>query len=460
VLKHVTLIVLLGSLRAHGCSADDELPRGQIVDKIACKADPGQSYALYLPSSYSPSRTWPILFCFDPGARGRVPVGLFRAAAEQYGYILAGSNNSRNGPQGQNAESMKAMWEDTQGRFLIDPARIFAAGMSGGARVACGFAQGSPLFAGVVAFAAGFPNAQAPAWVPFFFFGAAGRDDFNYAELRRLDDQLDKLGAVKRIVTFDGGHGWPPAEICAQAIEWLELQSMKAGKRPRDAALIDELYRKAARAAEGSADSGELYLQNRAIAEDFKGLKDVSEFESASARLAASKEVKKFLQDEKAQQENQYSRQADLMGQWKRRSDGEESADAFPRFNSLLLELKRQAEAPADSSRRRVARRVLEGCYVQANEESRSLRASQNYQAAARSLEFAAAIHADRPQLLFNLAVVYASGRDRKGALDALKRAVEQGFHDGGALDREETFNFLRGDPTMRSLLEKIRKPQ
>jgi predicted esterase len=463
VLKRVILFALLGSLRAPACPAGDDPPLGQIVEKVACKSDPGQSYALYLPSSYSPSRSWPILFCLDPGARGRVPVDLFRAAAEQYGYIVVGSNNSRNGPQGQNTAAMKAMWEDTQDRFAIDPARIFAAGMSGGARVACGFAQGSPLFAGVIAFAAGFPNAQTPVKVPFFFFGAAGIDDFNYPEMRRLDDELDKLGAIKRTVTFDGGHGWPPAEVCTRGIEWLELQSMKAGKRPRDETLIDSLYRKAvasAHAAEGKGGSGEVYLLEKALVEDFRGLKDVSEFENGLARLAASREVKRFLQDEKEQQAGQYRRQAELMGSWTRRYNGDESADAIPRFESLLSELKRQAQAPEDSSRRRVARRVLEGTYIGAYEESRSLLAHLDYRAAARMLELSAAIHADRPQLLYNLATVYAKGRDRKSAIDALKRAVEQGFRDSVALEHEEAFNFLRGDPALKSLLQKIGKQQ
>jgi hypothetical protein len=73
-------------------------------------------------------------------------------------------------------------------------------------------------------------------------------------------------------------------------------------------------------------------------------------------------------------------------------------------------------------------------------------------------LELAAAIHGDRPQLLYGLATVYARGRDRKGAIDALKRAVEQGFRDAAALEREEAFNFLRGDATLKMLLEEIRK--
>ena len=40
-----------------------ELPlAGQVIDKVLCAGSPGQSYALYLPSNYTPSKRRPILY--------------------------------------------------------------------------------------------------------------------------------------------------------------------------------------------------------------------------------------------------------------------------------------------------------------------------------------------------------------------------------------------------------------
>src|SRR5947209_5644709 len=89
-----------------------DLPRGQIIDAVKCVADRSQSYALYLPSNYSPDRTWNVILAFDPGARGRRPVERYQAAAEKYGYIVAGSNNSRNGPWEVSLTAAKAMSGD------------------------------------------------------------------------------------------------------------------------------------------------------------------------------------------------------------------------------------------------------------------------------------------------------------------------------------------------------------
>ena len=71
-----------------GFAAAEMLPSGEPVDKVVCADDAEQSYALYLPAAYSSDRRWPIIYIFEPGARGPLAVGVFRAAAEKYGYIL------------------------------------------------------------------------------------------------------------------------------------------------------------------------------------------------------------------------------------------------------------------------------------------------------------------------------------------------------------------------------------
>jgi hypothetical protein len=75
-----------------------EFPTGTIVPVVVTMAEPDQTYALYLPSSCDARRTWPAIFAFDPAARGQLPLECFRESAEKYGYIVVGSNISRNGP--------------------------------------------------------------------------------------------------------------------------------------------------------------------------------------------------------------------------------------------------------------------------------------------------------------------------------------------------------------------------
>ena len=182
-------IVLLLTLAATAAAAD--FPRGQVVDDVKCENDASQSYVLYLPSNYSPDRAWPVLLAFDPRANAKAPVTTYQAAAEKYGYILAASKNSRNGPYNIGIAAAHAMYQDVTTRFKADLKRVYATGHSGGSRLAMGLAiqidKGN--FAGVIASSAAFPFPNPPERLDFPVFGTAGTEDFNYVEMQRFDRQ-------------------------------------------------------------------------------------------------------------------------------------------------------------------------------------------------------------------------------------------------------------------------------
>ena len=139
-----------------------ELPApGQIAD-VSSGSDAAQTYAMYLPSAYTPAKRWPIIYFFDPGGRGRRPVELYKDIAETYGFILAGSYNSRNFSSDE-GKAVNAIWQDTHSRLALDERRSYASGFSGGARVAGAMALSGPTgqVAGVIAHGAGYPRSGA-----------------------------------------------------------------------------------------------------------------------------------------------------------------------------------------------------------------------------------------------------------------------------------------------------------
>src|ERR1044071_4937063 len=106
------------------------------------------------------------------------------------------------------------MLRDSDRLFAIDDARMYATVFSGGARVAVSIAAGCKCLAGVMANGAGFPVDLTPSpQMHFVFFGAAGIDDFNYPELKSLEEPLTKAGINHRIQTFDGRHEWPTISV-------------------------------------------------------------------------------------------------------------------------------------------------------------------------------------------------------------------------------------------------------
>ena len=219
-------------------------------------------------------------------------VETYRAAAEAYGFIVAGSNNSRNGPWQASAASIQAMSADLARRFAIDEKRFYLTGMSGGARVALQIALGSKIIAGVIASSAGYPDNQPRKTLSFALFGTAGTEDFNYSELRLLDRALT---TPHRVAIFEGGHTLPPAAVALEAIEWMELQAMKAGRKTRDEGLIDRLFDKSQHAIAVAASPAATVHLLQDLADDFGGLRDVAAFTARASDMSRQKDVKQAL---------------------------------------------------------------------------------------------------------------------------------------------------------------------
>ena len=109
----VFLLTLL--LYAAGAAAAVELPRGTLIEKVVCESQRDQTYALYLPSTYTPERQWPILYAFDARGQGKPVAELFRRAAESYGWIVVSSSNTASDVEGErpmegNFAAMRALW--------------------------------------------------------------------------------------------------------------------------------------------------------------------------------------------------------------------------------------------------------------------------------------------------------------------------------------------------------------
>jgi predicted esterase len=231
-------ILLLGP--AFGGTA---LPTGEVIPRVVCQAKPAFSYALYLPTGYRADRPWPVLFGFSPGGAGEEPVRLFQKAAERFGWIVVGSNDSRNGPLRPALEASEALWEDVHARFAVDPKRSYGAGFSGGARMALRLALKHPReFAGLISIGAfGTAEGMLTGLGHLDFHLSGGLEDFNHWELLRGRKELQRRGWRALADRFEGGHRWAPEALTEPMLGFLELGAMRRGLVARDPALEVEV---------------------------------------------------------------------------------------------------------------------------------------------------------------------------------------------------------------------------
>jgi predicted esterase len=461
-------------------SQTTEIPRGQIVDKLICLHDETQSYAVYLPSNYTPARKWPVLYAFDPGARGKVPVERYREAAEKYGWIVVGSNNSRNGAFQPSVDAWNAISNDTHERFAIDDQRTYVTGFSGGARLAIYFAtRCQDCIAGVIASGAGYPVGITPsAEQHFALFSTTGIEDFNFSEVKGLDEALTRAGMTHRTEVFTGRHEWPPTPVAIEALEWMELQAMKTGKRERDANLIDSAWQRKllqAHAFEEAKQTYDAYQIYFALNDSFKGLRDVAEVEKKISQLRDSTEVKTAIRDEQqqikkqreietrlrglmsARGQNTANENSGAEGNGRDRENPSDGLDPETRLQGMLAELRKQAGRTEDSGDRRVARRVMDGVFIGLFEQGMNLLQTQKRnEEPVRTFKLATEVNPERAGAFFYLAWAYAADGQKKKSLQALKTAVEKGFSDLSAITGNKAFDGIRDEAQYRQIIQAV----
>ncbi len=380
-----------------------------------------------------------------------------RTAAEKFGYIVAASNNSRNGANGGSMEAAEALWNDTQQRFSLAAHRRYVAGMSGGARVATRIALAcQDCVAGVIANAAGFPIGSEPSrTMKFAYFAAVGNADFNYSEFVGLRRKLDDAGAHYRIRIFEGKHGWAPAEVWLEALDWMDLRAMSAGTLARDQPRIqktleDELKRAAEfqSGVHAKANPLEAFRQYQAVVRDFEGLADIGPAQKLLAELEKNKAVTTAEKQETEAIAQQARLTAPISVQIQAIASGSLGITDLPALKRDVAELKkRAAETPnASDSKTLVVHRALGEVLVLAYESGQGSMEQKNYHAAQLYFDVAAAGSENPAWAHYQQARAYAMLSNKKDMFAELRLALAGGFHDPAALEAPE-FQAYREQP-------------
>ncbi len=466
VLAAPLLFSLLGAFPHQAETFAEEFPKGAVIESVVCKADSEQSYALYLPAAYDSRRVWPILYCFDPRANGKNPVGCFRPAAEAFGFIVVGSNNSKNGPWEPSQKAIGAMVADTRSRFSLDEKRIYAAGFSGGAHVALLFplALRKPPVAGVIAICNGWPPAIPVADYPkdVAVVAATGIYDFNFWPTRKIGPALEDAGIAHRLLVFPGEHQWPPEDAAREALAWLELRAMKTGRRERDDAWIQAQWAERLERARESQTAGrtvDAFLDYTALIADFRGLGDVAPAMSALEELQKNPEIQKYPDAARAAEEWEMKRFHEVE-QWVNAILQAGDARERQGYERKIREAIPSAPS-AKTSSSGLAANPLRPMYLAYAEILNAAIQEVNAEKLKRGgalFEIAALIRPEMPFAWFNLALVYSQTGEIKKALQALETAVDKGRFNPENIEKDTDFEPLRKEKGFAQILEKARR--
>ncbi len=270
-------------------SQEITLRKGVVIDSISVNDSLAETFAIYIPTSYTRESPLPVIFIFDPLERGSRGVQLLRQAAEEQGYILAASNDITEGESLlNNVRAGTRLIEKVINFFPGSNHRVYTVGLGTGARVATVLPIIYPSIAGVIA--------VGDIWIntdyiekkrDFYFIGVGGYYTPHNKLLLETTTFLNKAGVKAEFYQYDGSNEWPNSNIMFSVLGGFTLNEMQKGFKPADPVLIEKLY---------NADL-EIVQQLLRTGKHYKAYEHLEVMEKKYSGYAKGDEIKQRLKD-------------------------------------------------------------------------------------------------------------------------------------------------------------------
>lgn len=442
------------------------IPAGMVIPEVRCQSDENHHYALYLPAGYysADEESWPVIYTFDAAGRGSVPVELFTEAADRFGYIIAGSNISENGPWEPILKAAENMMKDVESRFKVDSARRYTSGFSGGARVAAALAVLYGTFEGVIGCGAGFsPNYPPHFDLEFSYIGLIGDRDLNYLEMNSLDDWLGKYRIDHYIYEYPGNHEWPPSEVLTDAVLWLEFKAMKNDLIWIDYGLREDFYEmnlQTIRELISMQNPWEAYRLSGKVISYLAGIRKLEEISELRQELSRSDAVRKesdnlrrVLEEEK----QHYRKYQDAFMEYRwNYEDGMTAIKSMNWWKEQLNAAQDRIEKGATPADRLMGHRMVDFIWRSAYMQYENVQGTEYQSLSEYYLGIWALAQPGAISPYYFLSRFYAQQGKSKKALGALQSAVDRGLHDIGLIESDPYLATLTALPEFERIIRRL----
>lgn len=453
---HNYLIFLLLILGCSKVQSQPNFPVGEVVDSVICLKQPVQTYAVYTPSYYSEEKAWPIIYIFEPGARGVLPVNIFKRAAEKWGYIVVGSNNSKNGHWDVVFEAANAMFDDTHKRFNVDKNRIYTSGFSGGARAAIAIAALTKKIRGVIGCGAGSSNSiehqlNVENKVPYV--GVIGDIDMNYLEVKKQEKTFNNIGIKNIRLVWPSIHQWPPSHMIDKAIQWMEYQTndtLSVERRSlieknfmsyRDSLYENSQEREGTRIAKYLKRDMNIEPEHHMISYE-----DSKEFKKESKIIAKNDKKEESFRE-------MYFKEAAKIPQT--RLNKIDSVNPIRWWKTEVNRWQKKKNSK-DVNVQKMSLRLLNHIWASFAEQSFNYERAQDYELALRLNEIWLYGQPTSVWPLWSRAKLYALNKDKEGALEYLERAYDNGMSRIQSITQQDAFKILQEEARYKQLVSKL----
>jgi hypothetical protein len=403
--------------------------------------------AVHVPTGKRPPAGWPLIIFLDPHADGNLPVSLYGDLADEYGFLLIGSNRIKNGMQGQKiVGAFNKLFTEALTKYKVDKRRIYMMGFSGGARVALAFAEAYPDIKAVVACGAGIQPGVKPPPSTFSYLGMAGNEDFNMIEVINTDRILNREKFEHAIIIFDGDHNWPPEPVAVEAFRWLDLIAMKKNDMPRNAVEIAEAKTWYINRINELKEQGRIF-DSYEVAERagmiLDGLTDVKAINTLADQLRKNPEYNNQMRDMVQTMQKEMGLQNTLL-----QAFGEKDVKWW------MAEINNLNSSKGTRSEQLMNKRLMAYLGIMAYMMSTKMINEKNIDAAEKSLSIYRLVEPTNSEHVYLEAKRRMLMNEPAKALDYLRLAKALGFNDFERLSNDPAFASLHNDPAFKQLLQ------
>ncbi|MGH1385767.1 hypothetical protein [Kordia sp.] len=455
-------LFLLNFYMLVGLAQTNRFEKGKIVNSISVQ-NSSETYALYLPNSFDETKLSAVVFVFDPSGNGANGMQSFIASAEKFNYILIASNNTKNGVAYEiNFEITNRLFATVFSEFKIDEKQIYAAGFSGGSRLATAIAALTGKVQGVIACGAGLAinKSFTPKKEMFSFVGLVGDEDMNYQEMFNTKALLDKFEVDNELFVYNDTHRWPPSEQIERAFGWLQLQAYKKNIRSVDSQFVQSYFE----TQYAIADSLVIHNKFRSVREYESIIKNFTpyfELKAAQQKAEAIKNSPEY-KDQIAERAANIKEENELYEKFSKVYSNDilaaKSDDNFKWWRKELRRLDIDIENATMTPRGKMLKRLKYSIFAGAYESSMGYIYAKKYKHALYCDQLLVYFNPTQAYWYYRVAQSYARNDDFKHTIRNLKKAKELGLQRFQAIEQLPLFAKFKQKKKFKKLFEEDAK--
>lgn len=416
-------------------SVTDTLQTKKIINAVFCQSDSTKSYALYIPED-SNKLPLPIVFFFDPHGDGLLPVKKYQELADSFHFILAGSNDSKNGNDWNEADNIWiTIIDDVQKRLQVDADRIYTAGFSGGGKVATFIALHHKNIKGVIANGAALEDITTAGNQDFSFTAISGEGDMNLTDLIAIDTILDKTLTRHRILFFEGIHEWAPVNTMNIAFDGFQFDAMRKTLIPLDSPFINRFISASQKTIAEEIKKNDFLKAQQSCSLASSMLDDVTDESSWFHKTEDSITHTIVYQKQDQERQNLLQKEENIKAGFQQQF--QTADDNY--WNKTIADVKSKAKSksPESAMYQRLQAYLSLAFYSISNQ---LINQNQNKEAE-RFVSLYIKADPTNSEAWYFSAILNARNNNAKYATDDLLKAVSLGFNDKKRLDQQPEFS-------------------